>query len=93
VTGDAGARRFITRPTGKFSREDRAAIKHLWSLLYRAFRRDAQRVDRALRSIASVSRRLGAINVELTALRSRVERLERAYRRDGEPGDDVRRPT
>lgn len=74
---DGAARRFIVRPSGKFDREDRRAIKHLWSLLYRAVRGNAQAVDRALRSIAAIARRLGAISTELTALRSRVEQLER----------------
>lgn len=33
------------RPVGKIKRMDRDAIRHLWSLLYRAVRRHAVRVD------------------------------------------------
>lgn len=92
---DAAARRYLTRrPTGKIDRhppdEDRAAIRQLWSLLYRAVRRDAQRVNYALRSVGALARRIGSMSTQLTALTSRVEALER--RVYGSPSPTPRRP-
>jgi hypothetical protein len=76
--GTDGARRFMARGTsGKLTPGDRDGLRYLWSLLYRAVRREHTRVENALRSVASIARRLGAISTELTELRSRVERLER----------------
>jgi hypothetical protein len=63
--------------SGKRTPGDRDGLRYLWSLLYRAVRREHTRVENALRSVASIARRLGAISTELTELRSRVEQLER----------------
>lgn len=79
---------------GKLSSGDREGLRYLWSLLYRAVRREHTRVENALRGVASLARRVGNITTELTELRSRVDRLERRYwdehdrRRTGRP--DVR---
>lgn len=99
---DAEARRYLARrPTGKFQRvarvEERVAIRHLWSLLYRAVRRDAQRLNDVLRSVAALARRIGGLATQLTALTSRVEALERrvydgrAHEHDGRPSPCPRR--
>lgn len=74
------ARRFLTwQPGTKFTRTDgRVAVRYLWSLLYRAARRNAARVDDARRSLAALARRVGSISTELNTLRVRVDRLERA---------------
>lgn len=83
------ARRFITvrQPTGKLSAGDREGLRYLWSLLYRAVRREHARLENALRGIASLARRVGNISTELTDLRYRVERLERLETRERDDRD------
>lgn len=80
--GQDVARQFLgTRPQTKFKHNDtRVAVRYLWSLLYRAVRREHARLDQALRSVSALARRIGGLSTELDTLRVRVERLERLER-------------
>lgn len=80
--GHDAARRFLgTQPQTKFKHNDtRVAVRYLWSLLYRAVRREHARLDQTLRSLSALARRIGGLSTELDTLRVRVERLERLER-------------
>lgn len=59
------------------------AVRRLWSLLYRAVRRDAVRVDELTRTVRVQELRLYACRIQVDHLWQRVEELER---RAGEAG-------